>query len=60
MGMKNLKRLQATLVVGTVSILGTTAGWAKDAKVAYIPCGQVNDGSWSQAGYDGVKTAKDA
>jgi basic membrane protein A len=60
MGMKNLKRLQTALVVGAVSVLGTTAGWAKDVKVAYIPCGQVNDGSWSEAGYDGVKAAKDA
>src|ERR1700721_1907866 len=60
MGIKNLKRLQTALVVGTLSVLGTTAGWAKDVKVAYFPCGQVNDGSWSEAGYDGVKAAKDA
>ena len=33
---------------------------AEDVKVAYIPCGQVNDGSWSEAGYIGVKDAKTA
>jgi basic membrane protein A len=33
---------------------------AEDVKVAYIPCGQVNDGSWSEAGYNGVKNAKTA
>jgi basic membrane protein A and related proteins len=27
-------------------------------KVAYIPCGRVNDQSWSQAGYEGVMAAK--
>lgn len=27
-------------------------------KVAYIPCGRVNDQSWSQAGYEGVLAAQ--
>jgi basic membrane protein A len=27
-------------------------------KVAYIPCGRVNDQSWSQAGYEGILAAK--
>jgi len=27
-------------------------------KVAYLPCGRINDQSWSQAGYDGVKAAQ--
>ena len=27
-------------------------------KVAYLPCGRVNDQSWSQAGYEGVVAAK--
>ncbi len=31
---------------------------AKDFKVAYIPCGRVNDQSWSQAGYEGILAAK--
>src|SRR5262245_39818593 len=30
----------------------------KDFKVAYLPCGRVNDQSWSQAGYEGILTAK--
>jgi basic membrane lipoprotein Med (substrate-binding protein (PBP1-ABC) superfamily) len=31
---------------------------AKPFKVAYIPCGRVNDQSWSQAGYEGIVAAK--
>lgn len=27
-------------------------------KVAYLPCGKINDKSWSQAGYEGVKEAE--
>src|SRR5262249_2018083 len=27
-------------------------------KLAYIPCGRVNDQSWSQAGYEGVLAAQ--
>ncbi len=60
MATKNVKRLRIALLAGTASLLATTSLWAKDVKVAYIPCGQVNDGSWSEAGYDGVKAAKDA
>jgi basic membrane protein A len=30
----------------------------KDFKVAYLPCGRVNDQSWSQAGYEGILAAK--
>jgi basic membrane protein A len=30
----------------------------KDLKVAYLPCGRVNDQSWSQAGYEGVLAAQ--
>ena len=38
----------------------TTAGGAIGAgyKVAYLPCGRVNDQSWSQAGWEGVEAAK--
>jgi len=40
---------------------GTCSGAsAAEVKSAYIPCGQVNDGSWSQAGYEGMKAAKEA
>jgi basic membrane protein A len=33
---------------------------AADAKAAYLPCGQVNDNSWSQSGYLGMTLAKEA
>ncbi len=48
------------MLAGCALCLGGSATYAKDIKVAYIPCGQVNDGSWSEAGYDGVKDAKEA
>jgi len=31
---------------------------AAEVKVAYLPCGQVNDQSWSQAGYMGMQEAQ--
>jgi basic membrane protein A and related proteins len=53
--------LPAALLLAGVSMLAlSTPGVAADVKVAYIPCGQVNDGSWSEAGYDGMKAAKEA
>ncbi len=54
------QRFKLPLLAGlaTACLLGPAL--AKDVKVAYIPCGQINDGSWSQAGYEGVTTAKDA
>jgi basic membrane protein A len=33
---------------------------AKDVKVAYLPCGQINDHSWSETGYEGMKLAQQA
>lgn len=50
----------ASLLLGAALFLWGPAASAKDVKVAYIPCGQVNDGSWSEAGYIGVKDAKAA
>ena len=50
----------AALLAGAACLPGVAPTLAKDVKVAYIPCGQVNDGSWSEAGYLGVKAAKDA
>jgi len=35
-----------------------SAQTGKDIKVAYLPCGRVNDQSWSQAGYEGILAAK--
>jgi basic membrane lipoprotein Med (substrate-binding protein (PBP1-ABC) superfamily) len=31
---------------------------ARPFKVAYLPCGRINDQSWSQAGYEGVVAAQ--
>jgi basic membrane protein A and related proteins len=46
------------LLICTSAFLMSPHAEAADVKVAYIPCGQVNDGSWSEAGYIGVKDAK--
>ena len=54
--MKTILRL---LLIGTVLGFAFNAS-AKDFKVAYLPCGQVNDNSWSQVGYTGMKMAQDA
>jgi basic membrane protein A len=53
--MKSLVRLAA--VVASM-VFCTSAAFAADLKVAYIPCGQVNDQSWSQAGYMGAQGAE--
>src|ERR1700733_4224440 len=47
-------------IVGVVLSGADSAAVAAEVKSAYIPCGQVNDGSWSQAGYEGMKAAKQA
>ncbi len=45
---------------------GASAAEAPPAKgdetlqVAYLPCGQINDRSWSQAGYEGIQQAEAA
>lgn len=59
MRLSRLGMLSLGLLIGTSAVFGAgPAAQAKDVKVAYIPCGRVNDGSWSQAGYEGVKDAK--
>ena len=62
--MKRLKTILAALTsLASAGALVTglcSSATAADVKAAYIPCGQVNDGSWSQAGYEGMKAAKDA
>lgn len=50
----------ALLLAAGTTLGAASAAQAQDVKVAYIPCGQINDGSWSEAGYIGVKAAKDA
>jgi len=52
----------AVLVALTALVLevptGASAQAGKNFKVAYLPCGRVNDQSWSQAGYEGILAAK--
>jgi basic membrane protein A and related proteins len=55
----------ATLAISSIFLATVTTkdvAWAQGAKtpfkVAYIPCGRVNDQSWSQAGYEGVLAAQ--
>jgi basic membrane protein A len=56
--MKILSTMLATVFAAPVLVFAAPAAQAKDVKVAYIPCGQINDGSWSEAGYDGMKDAQ--
>src|SRR5215207_7740291 len=60
-------RLVLTCLICAVAFVGglssasekATAQTAKsNFKLAYIPCGRVNDQSWSQAGYEGVLAAQ--
>ena len=48
----------ALAVAITGSLGGAAEAAGKDFKVAYLPCGRVNDQSWSQAGYEGVVAAQ--
>ncbi|MGY5775216.1 BMP family lipoprotein [Rhizobium sp. LEGMi135b] len=43
-----------------LTLPASAQGKLTEVKAAYIPCGQVNDGSWSQAGFEGMKSAKGA
>src|ERR1700722_1633696 len=40
------------------AVVFTSAAVADEVKVAYLPCGRINDGSWSQVGYEGMKAVK--
>jgi basic membrane protein A len=48
----------ATLALSVLTVTASVAAHAEELKVAYIPCGQVNDQSWSQAGYMGAQDAQ--
>jgi len=41
-----------------LALFSTQVFAAEEVKVAYLPCGQVNDQSWSQAGYMGAQAAQ--
>lgn len=45
-------------LAGAALFFASIAAQAAEYKIAYIPCGQVNDQSWSQAGYMGAQAAK--
>ena len=38
----------------------TKPSYATEIKVAFLPCGTINDKSWSEGGYVGVVAAKEA
>jgi basic membrane protein A len=47
----------------SLALMGAAVGWASlafanDVKIAYLPCGKINDGSWSQVGYEGMQAAQ--
>lgn len=49
--------MRLSLAALAVTLISTNVS-AEELKVAYIPCGQVNDQSWSQAGYMGAQAAQ--
>src|SRR5579872_4382983 len=60
--MRYLSLLKSAVLIGALIACSHcfAAGAASDFKVAYLPCGRVNDQSWSQAGYEGVMAVKKA
>ena len=50
-------RLVVTCAFAATAIWSAVAQ-ADELKVAYMPCGQVNDKSWSQNGYEGLQAAQ--
>jgi basic membrane protein A and related proteins len=57
-----IQTMKRTLFITFIASLSALHGVAiaKDVKVAFLPCGSINDKSWSEAGYVGVVTAKTA
>jgi basic membrane protein A len=53
-----MRNLIVVTFAALVLIGPSSAVSAAEIKVAYIPCGQVNDQSWSQAGYMGAQAAQ--
>jgi basic membrane lipoprotein Med (substrate-binding protein (PBP1-ABC) superfamily) len=52
-------RKPAVIVFAALLLTGlSSAASAAELKIAYIPCGQVNDQSWSQAGYMGAQAGQ--
>ena len=51
-------RLLVTCALVAIASWSATAAQAEELKVAYLPCGNVNDKSWTQVGYEGVLAAQ--
>ena len=51
-------RLIVTCALVAITSWSATAAQAEELKVAYLPCGNVNDKSWTQVGYEGVLAAQ--
>lgn len=51
-------RLLITCAIAATALWSATAAQADELKVAYLPCGNVNDKSWTQVGYEGLLDAQ--
>lgn len=51
-------RLLITCAFAATALWSATAAQADELKVAYLPCGNVNDKSWTQVGYEGLLDAQ--
>jgi basic membrane protein A and related proteins len=51
-------RIVGTLALAATALACASAVQAAEVKVAYIPCGNVNDKSWSENGYEGLLDAQ--
>jgi basic membrane protein A len=53
-----MSKLSVVFTAVAVFLAASAAHGAEATKVAYLPCGQINDHSWSETGYDGMMLAK--
>jgi basic membrane protein A and related proteins len=53
-------KLLSIVGVASVFALAATVAQAEELKVAYMPCGNINDKSWSENGYIGLQDAQKA
>ena len=51
-------RLLMTCALAATAIASASSAQAAELKVAYMPCGNVNDKSWSENGYLGLQDAQ--
>ncbi len=55
---ESLQSVLLLLLLAAMPVQEVSAQSKSPIKVAYLPCGRINDQSWSQAGYEGVLAAK--